>query len=117
MSAEKHQMGWGADKSPERGKANKAVMEKIVRRGDRPGLLAYLDGTAVGWCAVGPRADLPRLRTTTSILDLPDADEGVWSVSCFYVHGSHKRQGIAGALLDGAISEARKAGAQVLEGY
>jgi GNAT superfamily N-acetyltransferase len=117
VSAKEHQMGWGADKSPDRDKANKARMEAIVKRGDRPGLLAYRDGTAVGWCAVGPRADLPRLRTTTSVPDLPGSDDGTWSVSCFYVHGSHKRRGVAAALLDAAVDTARKAGARVLEGY
>jgi GNAT superfamily N-acetyltransferase len=118
VSAKEHQMGWGADKSPERGKANKALMQTIVERGDRPGLLAYRDGTAVGWCALGPRADLPRIRTSRSVADLPEPDDdGVWSVSCFYVHGSHKRRGVAGALLGAAIDVAREAGARVLEGY
>jgi GNAT superfamily N-acetyltransferase len=110
--------GWGRDKSPDRGAGNKAVMVEIVRRDERPGLLAYLDGTAVGWCAVGPRSDLPRLRQTASVADLPeDHDDGIWSVSCFYVHGSYKRRGVAGALLAAAVETATAAGAQVLEGY
>jgi GNAT superfamily N-acetyltransferase len=118
VSAKEHQTGWGADKSPARGQANKARMQAIVERGDRPGLLAYLDGTAVGWCALGPRADLPRIRSSRSVADLPEPDDdGIWSVSCFYVHGSHKRRGVAGALLDAAVDVAREAGARVLEGY
>jgi GNAT superfamily N-acetyltransferase len=118
MSAKEHQAGWGDTTSPDRGAGNKAVMEGIVRRGDRPGLLAYLDGTAVGWCALGPRADLPRIRTSSSVADLPEPDdEGIWSVSCFYVHGSAKRRGIATALLEAAVTEARARGARVLEGY
>jgi GNAT superfamily N-acetyltransferase len=118
VPAKEHQMGWGRDKGPDRGAGNKALMERIVQRGDRPGLLAYDDGVAVGWCAVGPRADLPRIRTSASVADLPEPDdEGIWSVSCFYVHGSAKRQGVAGALLDAAIETATKAGARVLEGY
>jgi GNAT superfamily N-acetyltransferase len=118
VSAQEHQMGWGADRGPDNGKANKARMQTIVERGDRPGLLAYLDGTAVGWCAVGPRGDLPRIRSARSVADLPEPDDdGIWSVSCFYVHGSHKRHGVAGALLGAAVDVARKAGAEVLEGY
>ena len=44
---------------------------------------------------------------------LPDRDDGIWSVSCFYVHGSHKRRGVAGALLEAAVETARKAGARM----
>jgi GNAT superfamily N-acetyltransferase len=110
--------GWGSDKSPDRGAGNKAVMVEIVRRDRRPGLLAYAEGTAVGWCAVSPRADLPRIRSSPSVADLPeDDDDGIWSVSCFYVHGSAKRRGVAGALLDAAVETATKAGARILEGY
>ena len=118
LSAKEHQAGWGDDKGPDRGAGNKAVMVDIVRRGDRPGLLAYLDGTAVGWCALAPRADLPRIRASSSVADLPEPDdEGIWSVSCFYVHGSAKRRGIASALLGGGHHRGPGTGARVLEGY
>ena len=111
MPAKEHRAGWDSG-------ANKGAMVEIVRRGDEPGLLAYLDGVAVGWCAVGPRADLPRIRSSASVADLPEPDDdGVWSVSCFYVHGSYKKQGVAGALLAAAIERARAKGARVLEGY
>ena len=51
--------GGASDKSPDRGAGNKAVMVEIVRRDRRPGLLAYVDGTAVGWCAVEPASRPP----------------------------------------------------------
>jgi GNAT superfamily N-acetyltransferase len=118
ISAKEHQAGWGDNKSPDRGAGNKVLMEQIVQRGARPGLLAYDGGTAVGWCAVGPRADLPRIRTSASVADLPEADdEAIWSVSCFYVHGSAKRRGVATALLAAALDTAREGGARILEGY
>jgi GNAT superfamily N-acetyltransferase len=111
VPAKEHRAGWDTG-------ANKGVLVDIVHRGDEPGLLAYLDGTAVGWCAVGPRADLPRIRSSASVADLPEADDdGIWSVSCFYVHGSSKRRGVAGALLAAAVERARANGARVLEGY
>ena len=42
-----------------------------------PGVIAYVDGTPVGWCGLGPRASMPRLvgsRTIPVVDDLP-----VWS--------------------------------------
>ncbi len=111
MPAKDHRAGWDSG-------ANKGVLVDIVRRGDRPGLLAYQGGTPIGWCALSPRAALPRIRSSPSVADLPEEDdEGIWSLSCFYVHGSHKRTGVAAALITAAIDTARKAGARVLEGY
>ena len=59
--------GWGSDKSPDRGAGNKAVMVEIVRRNERPGLLAYLDGTAVGWCAVDQYSPLSTSRRSWNL--------------------------------------------------
>ena len=44
------------------GDGNRAALEAEVLGGAEPGMLAYLDGIAVGWCRVGPREELPRHR-------------------------------------------------------
>ncbi len=80
-----------------------------------PGLLAYRDGIVVGWCGLGPRAQMGRLvrsRTIPAVDDLP-----VWSVTCFVVRPGFRRQGIARALLAGAVSYGAEHGAPALEGY
>jgi GNAT superfamily N-acetyltransferase len=41
----------------------------------------------------------------------------VWSVVCFVVPSEHRRQGVAKALLAGAIEYARKRGVTLLEAY
>ena len=50
------------------------------------GLVAYLDGEPVGWCAVEPRAAYPRLPPQRVIMkqrgEDPD-DPCVWAVTCF----------------------------------
>jgi len=40
---------------------NRAAQKAIVDSGVVPGILAYADGEAVGWCAVEPRGVYPRL--------------------------------------------------------
>ncbi len=94
---------------------NRAAMREQV--GDQPlppGLIAYLDGEPVGWCAVAPKKDYPRIlasRLTGAELD------GVWSVSCLVVLRDHRRRGIARAMVDAAVEFARDRGARLLEGY
>jgi GNAT superfamily N-acetyltransferase len=84
------------------------------------GLVAYLKGVPVGWVAVEPRTEYPRL------LGLPTVwrgrhedkqDDGVWSVTCFIVRQGYRRRGITYALAAAAVGYARENGARALEGY
>jgi GNAT superfamily N-acetyltransferase len=40
-----------------------------------------------------------------------------WTVLCFFVTRSHRKQHVAQALLEGAVAYARQRGAEVVEGY
>ncbi|MFI6927836.1 GNAT family N-acetyltransferase [Nonomuraea spiralis] len=82
-----------------------------------PGVLAYLDGAPVGWCAVGPREEHVRLVRSSVTRPADPGETGVWSVTCFYVARGGRGQGVAGALLAGAVSYAVARGARVVEGY
>lgn len=84
------------------------------------GLVAYLDGEPVGWCAVEPRTAYPRLRTSRLVWTGRDEDRddaGVWSVTCFVTRKGHRRQGIGTALARAALGFARDRGATAVEGY
>ena len=90
-----------------------------VEAGPPPGLLAYRGGAPVGWVQVGPRADVPgwngSRRLTAPMADAPADDPGVWGISCFVTRAGCRRQGIATALLTGAVDWARANGARVLD--
>ena len=106
-------------RSPERSALGPDGLAEYVRelcaRDVQPGLLAYDEGVVVGWAAVAPRSELFAFRRGGRI---PWLDERpVWSVFCFRVRGGHRRQGVAGALLAGAIAFAREHSAPALEGY
>lgn len=91
------------------------LRSQIEAGGFSPGLIAYLDDRPVGWCGLGPRAALPRLarsRTIPAVDDLP-----VWSIGCFKVRVGYRRQGVARALLAGAVAHAREMGAPAIEAY
>ena len=79
------------------------------------GLLAYLDGTVVGWLGFGRRDRLPRLQRSRTIPAVDD--QPVWSVLCFNVRPGYRRRGVATALLDGLVDYAERSGAPGVEAY
>jgi GNAT superfamily N-acetyltransferase len=105
----------GKEWTAQKGEANRKAMQRIVKTGRPPGLLAYVDDEPVGWCAVGPRADYVRLATSRVLK--PVDEQSVWSVTCFFVAKPFRRRGLTVALLAAAAKFARKHGAMVLEGY
>ena len=85
-----------------------------------PGLVALVDGTAAGWCRVGPRVAQPRLgrsRVMRSGGTRPLDDADVWAVSCFVVRREFRHHGVAHELARAAVEFARDRGARVVEGY
>jgi GNAT superfamily N-acetyltransferase len=88
---------------------NEQALRAIVDGGGVPGLLAYRDGEAVGWCSVAPRDDYARFAARGGA-------EGVWLVVCLFVRASHRAQGVARALVDAAVAYAHEHGAAAVEG-
>ncbi len=80
-----------------------------------PGVLAYVDGQAAGWCSVAPKSSYRALVNSRTIPHVQD--EGAWSVVCFVVRPGFRRRGLMHELLEGAVGHAHTMGAAVLEGY
>jgi GNAT superfamily N-acetyltransferase len=83
------------------------------------GVLAYEDGTPVGWCAAGPRSRYARALRSPILKPCrdPAEDDSVWLVPCFFTRVGHRRRGISGQLLDAAVDQARTHGATAFEGF
>lgn len=96
--------------------SNREVLRTAVReQANAPGLLAYDDGTVIGWVSLGPRDDFERLAHSRVLR--PVDDKPVWSIVCFVVGRKSRRQGVGRALLEAAIDYARDHGATTLEAY
>jgi len=85
------------------------------------GLVAYLDGAPVGWCAVEPR---PAYFGLARVYRVPwdgrnedRSDASVWSVTCILVRAGFRGGGITYALAAAAVEHARARGARALEAY
>ncbi|HEY0805793.1 MAG TPA: GNAT family N-acetyltransferase [Pseudonocardiaceae bacterium] len=84
------------------------------------GLVAYLDGEPVGWCAVEPRPVYVHLLGSRVVwagrAEDPD-DDSVWAVTCFVTRTGYRRRGVSGALAAATVEHARQRGARAIEGY
>jgi GNAT superfamily N-acetyltransferase len=85
------------------------------------GLVAYLDGQPVGWCALEPR---PAYQGLLRVFRVPwegraedKTDESVWAVTCVFARAGFRRRGIGYGLAQAAVDFARERGARALEAY
>jgi GNAT superfamily N-acetyltransferase len=98
-----------------RSKAYRAGLKALVDGGSPPGLIAYRGTVPVGWVSLAPRAEFVRLERSPVMKPVDDVP--VWSIICFVVPAEHRGQGVARALLQGAIAYARDHAATVIEAY
>lgn len=102
---------WDAAK----GAPNRRVFKQLVESGEASGVLAFDGKTPVGWCAVGPRADFPRLERSKALAR--EWRRTTWSLNCLYVPTHARGRGVATALVAAAVDLARKHRATEIEAY
>lgn len=97
----------------------KARFRRVVKKDEPPGLIAYRGGEPIGWIQTGPRRATPNwngARRLSAPVDPADADDlGCWSINCFVVPNPHRGEGVATALLAGAIKFARSKKARMID--
>ncbi len=85
------------------------------------GLVAYLDGEPVGWCAVEPRPAFGGLLRSARVpwdgRAEDKADDSVWAVTCLFTRAGFRKRGVSRALARAAVGFARERGARAIEGY
>lgn len=97
------------------GGSREQAMRRLCEGQHPPGVVAYRDGEPVGWCNIGPRADITRL--VRSRLIRPVDDLPVWSIVCVVVRPGHRKTGVTTQLIQGAIEYAASHGAPAVEAY
>ncbi len=106
---------WWRQRTGNRGR-NKHAMRGLVREGREPGLLAYEDGSPVGWVSVGPREEFGQLMRSRTY-GPRDEDSEIFSIVCFYIDPRARRRGVTAALLEAAVEYALRHGARAVEAY
>lgn len=111
LSTKDVQAGWGD--------GNRRRFEALATEDSPPGgMLAYVDGKPIGWCAMGPRSRYPRAaRSPIMAKRDPAEDDAVWLVPCFFVRTGFRRAGATRQLLTAVVEQARQFGATAIEGF
>lgn len=104
-----------ADFEKSKGRGNKLSIKALVDGRKVPGLLAYRDGTAVGWVCVAPREDF--IRFERSRLFQPLDDLPVWSIVCLFVAKPYRNSGVSVKLIKSAVDYVRSKGGKIVEAY
>lgn len=94
------------------GRSRAAQSERIATGGLR-GFLAYDGDAAVGWLNAAPRSHYPKL---DSFCPIEDGDR-TGDLTCFVIAATHRRRGIARALLDAACAQFAQEGLTVAEAF
>jgi GNAT superfamily N-acetyltransferase len=85
------------------------------------GLVAYLEGEPVGWCAVEPRTEYEGLlrvfRVPWDGRNEDKTDDGVWAVTCLFARAGFRKRGVSRTLARAAVAFARERGARAIEAY
>jgi len=93
----------------------RAVVARLARRRNAPGLIAYHGREPVGWVAIGPRFDFARIAASRAT---PPVDElAVWVIPCITVRRGHRGKGLAVAMIRAAVAYAVKFDAPAVEAY
>ena len=110
-----YRLGWHEQRSPDVEGRRELLRDQV---GEGHGLLAYLDGEAVGWCSLAPRPDYPYLRRTTWHGRREDRDDpGIWAVTCFVTRAGFRHRRVSRELAAGTVGLARDRGARAVEAY
>jgi hypothetical protein len=98
------------------GEGNRALKERLVNEGRAHAALVFVGDAAVAWCEYGTPEELPNIyhrKEYEADLDgLPD-----YRLTCFFVARTHRRQGMAGIALHGALQQIAQAGGGIVEAY
>lgn len=104
-----------SDFNQNKGKGNKLAIKALVERNENTGLLAYIDGKPVGWCALAPREVYTKLENSKVWKRIDDRP--VWAIPCFFVAKAFRRKGIMLELIKGAVTYCRFKNIEILESY
>jgi GNAT superfamily N-acetyltransferase len=101
--------GWG-DRSAE---DNRRTREALCEAGEYDGYLLYAEDQPCGWCQVGRRDRLHKLRTQFSL----EPSRETWAITCFLTAPGFRRRGLASQLLKEVLADLPARGARRVEAF
>ena len=96
------------------------LQEIVVRQiatGALRGYLAYVDGVAIGWCNANDKANFPAESANGVRLPAAPADKREKWIICFEIAPEYRGKGVATALVNRVLADAKAEGYAAVEGY
>jgi GNAT superfamily N-acetyltransferase len=97
-------------------RALKEVAERQITSRALRGYLAFVDGLAIGWCNANDKSNFPPVSGNGARFYAP-AEKREKVVACFEIAPEFRGKGIATALLQRVIDDAKDEGYIAVEGY
>ncbi len=87
-----------------------------VEAGTAHAALVYAGELCVGWCQFGSPGELPHIKNRKLYVAGAGAPPD-WRITCFFVHRSWRKRGVARAALMGALDQMGSLGGGLVEAY
>jgi len=110
MTKEQAKAAFDSAEERDPGRISREVAEQQIADGVLRGYLAYVDGKSIGWCNASDRANYP----AEPMCDVPfyaPVENREKAVVCFEIAPGYRGKGVATALLNRVIADAK------IEGY
>lgn len=99
------------------GEMGRPWKERLVREGNAHAALVFDGAAAVAWCQYGSPDELPRIHHRKEYEATRTDEPPDYRITCIFVDRDHRRRGVAGLALRGALDLIAQAGGGVVEGY
>ncbi len=116
MSKEQYKKECENAQDDDLGQLAKNVARQQIESGALCGYLAYADGISVGWCNANDRANFPSEPCCDVLFHSPTPQREI-AVVCFEIAPDHRGHGIATALLNRVILDAKANGYSSVLGF
>jgi GNAT superfamily N-acetyltransferase len=104
-----------AEFEKQKGELNKLNMKYLVENNEDIGVIVYIDGNPIGWCASAPREKFVRLENSRILKRIDN--EPVWSITCLFLSKAYRRKGISVEVIKAVINYCKLKGANIIEAY
>lgn len=98
------------------GRASREEAQRQIDAGKLRGYLAFVDGVSIGWCNANDKANFP-IEPCVGISFHAPAEQRVKAVVCFEIAPEFRGKGVATALLQQVVADAKAEGYLAVEGF
>lgn len=116
MTKEEEKAAFDQADGPDIGRLARKVAERQINSGILRGYLAFVDGVSIGWCNANDKANYPIESCIGSRFYAP-AEKREKAVVCFEIAPEFRGMGVATALLQQVVADAKSEGYLAVEGF